>query len=154
MKRVHDDVVHYMRVRFFWTFLIWAFAALLASAAAFYFELSHWVYWGASPWLTLLFIIGIIVRPLVYCRVTRYRLKTDHIIVRKGFFRVSTKMVPVRRIQGAKLSTGPVSRKYDLALLEVSTASSRLLMPPLKIEEAAILKEEVIELVKGEHTDV
>lgn len=154
MNKVHGDVVHYMRVRSFWIFLIWVVAAVLASVAAYYFNWSDWVYWGASIWLSIIFIINILVRPRVYCRVTRYLLKEDYIVVKKGFFRVSTRMVPIRRIQGAKLSTGPISRKYDLAVIEVKTASAGLALPPLKTAEASRLKEEVIELVKEEHTDV
>ncbi|MFC3418827.1 PH domain-containing protein [Salinicoccus hispanicus] len=154
MNKVHGDVVHYMRVRSFWTFLIWAVAAVLASAAAYHFNWSHWVYWGAALWLAIIFIISILVRPSVYRRVTRYMLKEDYIVVKKGFFRVSTRMVPIRRVQGARLSTGPVSRKYDFAILEVKTASAGLVLPPLKTAEASMLKEEVIEMVKEEHTDV
>ncbi|TVT27222.1 PH domain-containing protein [Salinicoccus cyprini] len=154
MNKVHGDVVHYMRVRSFWNFLVWVVAALLLCAAAYYFEWSHWVYWGGSIWLAIIFIISILIRPRLYYRVTRYMLKEDFIVVRKGFFRVSTKMVPIRRVQGVKVSTGPISRKYDFAMLEVSTASAGIGLPPLKTEEASVLKEEIIELVKEEHSDV
>ncbi|GAB3058339.1 PH domain-containing protein [Salinicoccus sesuvii] len=154
MNKVHGDVVRYMRIRSFWAFLIWVIAAIVASVAAYHFNWSDWVYWGALIWLSIFLVVNTLIRPRVYYQVTRYLLKEDYILVKKGFFKVSTRMVPIRRIQGVKLSTGPVSRKYNLAALEVKTASAGLMLPPLKTEDASRLKEEVIELVKEEHTDV
>lgn len=154
MNAIHKNVVHYLRVRHFWRFLIWAAVAIGGSAAAAYFDLPHWIYWAASGILLLIFIVGSLIRPAVYYKVTRYELREEVLVVRAGFFRISTKMVPIRRIQGAVLSTGPISRRYDLANLVVKTASTTFFLPPIKIKEAQTLKNEIVELVKGEDTDV
>lgn len=154
MNEIHKHAVHYLRERHFWRFLLWAAVAIGVSAAAVYFELPDWIYWAATGILILSFVAGGLIRPSVYYRVTRYELKEEVLIVRTGFFRISTKMIPIRRIQGAVLSTGPVSRRYDLANLTVKTASTVFLLPPLKMKEAQTLKLEIIDMVKGEHTDV
>lgn len=154
MHAIHKHVVHYLRERHFWGFLLMAVVAIGVSAAVVYFNLPEWIHWAATGILVLSFAAEGLIRPSVYYRVTRYELREEVLVVRTGFFRISTKMVPVRRIQGAELSTGPISRRYELANLTVKTASTTILMPPLKINEAQILKHEIIELVKGEHTDV
>lgn len=154
MNAIHKNVVHYLRERHFWRFLIWAAAAIGVSVAAVYFKLPVWVYWAATGILLLSFVIGSLIRPSVYYRVTRYELREEVLVVRTGFFRISTKMIPIRRIQGAKLSTGPISKRYNLANLTVKTASTVVYMPPIEIKEAQALKHEVIELVKGENSDV
>lgn len=154
MNRIHKHVVHYLRVRHFWQFLIRAAFGAVVSATAAYFNLPDWIYWAVAGLLALDFLIGGLARPSVYYRVTRYVLREEVLIVRTGFFRISLKMIPIRRIQGAVLSTGPVSRRYDLANLTVKTASTVFHMPPLKTCEAERLKLEIIEMVKGEQTDV
>ena len=154
MNEIHKHVVHYLRVRHFWQFLLWAALGAGVSAAAVYFDLPDWIYWLVAGMLALDFLIFGLARPSVYYRVTRYVLREEVLIVRAGFFRISTKMIPIRRIQGAVLSTGPVSRKYDLANLTVKTASTVFQLPPLKTHEAERLKLEIIDMVKGEKTDV
>lgn len=154
MNVIHKHVVHYLRVRHFWRFIVWTAAAIGVSVAAVYFNFPEWVFWGATGFLVLSFTVGGLIRPSVYYKVTRYELREEVLVVRTGFFQVSTKMIPIRRIQGAVLSTGPISRKYELANLTLNTASTTFSLPPLKMNEAQTLKREIIDLVKGEQTDV
>lgn len=154
MKRVHDEVVPYMQKRYLASFTLWLLIGIATSVLTFYLEWSHWIYWGTGGVLTVSLMMGIFIRPLVYRRVTRYEIGDGHLVVKKGFFRIATKMVPIQRVQGAKLATGPISRKYNFAILEVSTASSNMVMPPLKLHEAGEMKAAIIQQVKEAHTDV
>ncbi|GAA3715338.1 hypothetical protein GCM10022378_02160 [Salinicoccus jeotgali] len=154
MKKVHDEVVLYMQKRYLASFTLWLLIGIAASVLTFYLEWSHWVYFGTGGVLIILLIMGIFIRPFIYRKVTRYEIDEGRLVVKKGFFRIATKMVPIQRVQGAKLATGPISRKHDFAILEVSTASSSMVMPPLKLHEAREMKATIIQQVKEAYTDV
>lgn len=154
MKALHKNVIRYLRVRHFWMLVSWAAVAAVLSGLTAYFEWPDWFYYVALGWLLLYFIAMVLIQPAIYNRVTRYELKNDLLIVRTGLFTVKTKMVPIKRIQGAKLTTGPISRRYKLATVTVNTASTVFLLPPVETGEAQVLKSDIIERVKGELTDV
>ncbi|WP_020007220.1 PH domain-containing protein [Salinicoccus albus] len=154
MKALHKNVIRYLRARQFWALMIWAAAAAILSGLTAYFEWPAWFYYVALGWVLLYFIAMTLIQPAIYNKVTRYELKEDLLIVRTGFFTVKTRMVPIKRIQGAKLTTGPISRKYKLANVTVNTASTIFMLPPVETEEAQMLKSDIIERVKGELTDV
>lgn len=154
MKALHKNVIRYLRERQFWALMVWVAAAAILSGLTAYFEWPDWFYYVALGWVLLYFIVMILIQPAIYNKVTRYELKDDLLIVRTGFFTVKTRMVPIKRIQGAKLTTGPISRKYKLANVTVNTASTIFMLPPVETEEAQMLKGDIIERVKGELTDV
>ena len=73
-----------------------------------------------------------------------YVLRSRDIVYRKGWLWTSTTIVPFNRIQHCELSQGPFEKIYNLAKLNVFTAggqSSDLRLPGLKKEEAASIKE-------------
>ena len=113
-----------------------------------------WLYYVFIGLLVLELAGFVFLRPWIYTKVTSYELLEDRIIVRQGFFTVKTQMIPLKRAQGVEFKTGPLSRKYNLAAVRIKTAGIGIDMPPLQIDEARILKSDIIDIVKGENTDV
>lgn len=154
MKRLSSEAVPYMRVRAMIDMLFWFIIAGAVTGLALWFDWPVYVIWIAAGIFILLFIINVIIRPLIFYRVTRYELAEEQIIVKKGFIIIRTTLIPIKRIQGVELSTGPVSRRYGLSILRAKTASMGIDMPPIEISEGRQLKKQVIDMVKEEISDV
>ena len=154
MIELNERVRPYMTVK---ALLVWVTSILIFSAAGFavhFFSWPVWLYYIFIALLVLELAGFVFLRPWIYTKVTSYELLEDRIIVRQGFFTVKTQMIPLKRAQGVEFKTGPLSRKYDLAGLRIKTAGIGIDMPPLQIDEARILKSDIIDIVKGENTDV
>ena len=81
-----------------------------------------------------------------------YVLRERDIIYRKGWLWSSTTIVPFNRIQHCELSQGPFEKTYNSAKLNIFTAggqSSDLRLPGLKKEEAARIKEFLVNQING-----
>lgn len=138
-------------------FLIWLTSVLVlsvASAAIYFFSWPVWLYYIFIAVIILELVGFVLLRPLIYTKVTSYALFADRIVVRQGFFTVKTQMIPIKRTQGVEFKTGPLSRRYDLGSVRIKTAGIGIDMPPLKIDEARELKTKIIDIVKEEQTDV
>lgn len=59
-------------------------------------------------------------------KVTKYQIFKTRLVTVQGFITVEHKMLPLKRVQGAVVSHGIISRRYDLAKLTVTTAVHRL----------------------------
>lgn len=130
--------------------------AILATLSILTFKFSwpSWLFYIYGS-ITILWLIGfVILKPIIYSKVTSYQLFDDRIIVRQGFFTVKTQMIPIKRAQGVSFTSGPISRRFGLGHIEIKTAGFGIHLPPLKIDEARSLKTQIIELVKGETSDV
>ena len=103
-------------------------------AAVYLFISGAWV-------LIYLISLGYMVKAFRY---KGYVLRERDIIYRSGWFWSSITIVPFNRIQHCELSQGPFEKIFNLAKLNVFTAggqSSDLQLPGLKKEEAASIKE-------------
>ncbi|MCD2138100.1 PH domain-containing protein [Salinicoccus halitifaciens] len=154
MKRLSSEAVPYMRVRAMIDMLFWFIIAGAVTGLSLWFDWPAYVIWSAAGIFIVLFIINVIIRPLIFYRVTRYELAEEQIIVKKGFIIIRTTLIPIKRIQGVELSTGPVSRRYGLSILRAKTASMGIDMPPIEISEGGQLKKQIIDMVKEEISDV
>lgn len=154
MIELNERVRPYMTVK---ALLVWVTSILIFSAAGiavYYFSWPVWLYYIFIGLLILELAGFVFLRPWIYTKVTSYELIADRIVVRQGFFTVKTQMIPLKRAQGVEFKTGPLSRRYDLGAVRIKTAGIGIDMPPLKIDEARELKKNIIDIVKGEQTDV
>lgn len=154
MKKLSGKAVPYLRMSALVDMVFWLLIAGAAAGLALWFGWPSWVIWAAAGVFIFLFIINVIIRPSIYYRVTRYELAEEQIIVKKGFIIIKTTLIPIKRIQGVELSTGPISRRYGLAILRAKTASMGIDMPPIEIGEGHDLKRQIIDMVKEEISDV
>lgn len=154
MKRLPNEAVPYLRMRALVDMVFWFIIAGAVTGLALWFEWPAYIIWGAAGVFIVLFLINVIIRPMIFYRVTRYELAEEQIIVKKGFLIIRTTLIPIKRIQGVELSTGPVSRRYGLSILRAKTASMGIDMPPIEIGEGRQLKRQIIDMVKEEISDV
>ena len=143
-----------MRVNALIDMIWWLVIASVVTGLALWFDWPGYIIWIAAGVFVLIFIINVIIRPQIFYRVTRYELADEQIIVKKGFILIRTTLIPIKRIQGVELVTGPVSRRYNLSILRAKTASMGIDLPPIAVEEAGELKRQIIDLVKEEISDV
>lgn len=154
MKKLSEKAKPYLRVNALIDMIWWLVIASVVTGLVLWFEWPGYIIWIAAGIFVLIFIINVIIRPLIFYRVTRYELADEQIIVKKGFILIRTTLIPIKRIQGIELVTGPVSRRYNLSVLRAKTASMGIDLPPIAIEEAGELKRQIIDLVKEEISDV
>lgn len=154
MKKIDLQAVSYLRMTAVLAGVFWLAGAALLTAAVLYFSWPYFILWIAAAVLAVIVIIDVFVSPKIYYKVTRYGVFDNHIIVRKGFIFISTTLIPIKRIQGVSLRTGPLSRRHNLAYVRVNTASSMMELPPLSLKEGMEMKQKIMNLVKEEITDV
>ncbi|SDL18276.1 PH domain-containing protein [Lacicoccus qingdaonensis] len=154
MKRLSEKAKPYLRVNALIDMIWWLVIASVVTGLALWFDWPGYIIWIAAGVFVLIFIINVIIRPQIFYRVTRYELADEQIIVKKGFILIRTTLIPIKRIQGVELVTGPVSRRYNLSILRAKTASMGIDLPPIAVEEAGELKRQIIDLVKEEISDV
>lgn len=154
MKRLSENAKPYLRVSALIDMIWWLVIGSVVTGLTLWFEWPMYVIWTAAGIFIILFIINVIIRPMIFYRVTRYELADEQIIVKKGFILIRTTLIPIKRIQGVELVTGPVSRRYNLTILRAKTASMGIDLPPIAIEEGRRLKRQIIDLVKEEISDV
>lgn len=155
MIRLSDDVKKYLRLRSIITFVIvFIFYSIIASISIYFDFYKGWVLISLGVLLLLQLIVFVFIRPVFYQKVTKYQIFKTRLVTVQGFITVEHKMLPLKRVQGAVVSHGIISRRYDLAKLTVTTAGTSFNLPPLKIDEAYQLQSQMIELVKEEFTHV
>lgn len=154
MIDLNERVRPYLTIR---ALLRWLVLSLVLSGVGFlvyYFSWPTWIYYIIIGLIILDLISFVLLRPFIYTKVTSYQLFEDRIIVREGFITVKTQMIPIKRAQGVEFTMGPLSKRYGLGSVRIKTAGIGIDMPPLKIDEARTLKTNIIDIVKGENTDV
>lgn len=154
MKRLSEKAKPYLRVNALIDMIWWLVIGSVVTGLALWFEWPKYTIMITAGLFIVIFIINVIIRPLIFYRVTRYELADEQIIVKKGFILIKTTLIPIKRIQGVELVTGPVSRRYNLSILRAKTASMGIDLPPIAIEEGKQLKRQIIDLVKEEISDV
>lgn len=154
MIQMDKRVRPYLMIKALLTWMIVLLVLIGASVGVYFLDWPTWLYYIFIGIIVLWLVSFVILRPIIYSRVTSYQLHEDRIVVRQGFFTVKTQMIPIKRAQGVTFNSGPLSRKYNLGIVEIKTAGTGIMMPPLKIEEARSLKQNIVDLVKGESSDV
>ncbi|MEU3303667.1 PH domain-containing protein [Streptomyces sp. NPDC006678] len=100
-------------------------AITLAALSALFFA-------GALPWLGPLLLVTLVVPALVYltvmprlrCAVHGWELGTQSVYAARGWLWQQRRIAPLSRVQTVDTVRGPVQRRYGLATLTVTTAST------------------------------
>lgn len=148
MKSVDKKVASYLRVMDTIALLFYIAVTVVVTSLTYTLNWYSWIPYVFIGITLLHVIVFIIIKPSVYVRVTKYDYDANRIIIRKGFFYVKTEMVPVERIQEVVHTSGPVSRKFNLATLSIHTASSRIEMPPIDHADLLGVQHKLLEYVK------
>ena len=110
-RRLHPLSWIFSAAQFAKGFIVPALLLLVASGGDSY-EL-----WGAS------FIGPVVAAAVLHCRVYRYRLAADEIVVRDGILTRTERHIPYGRIQNIDLVQNPLHRLCRVVLVRVETAS-------------------------------
>ncbi len=97
------------------------------------------LYWYSKHWFK------------AYC----YALEPSGLKIHKGVFWQQQQMVPRNRVQHIDITNGPLERRYELSKLVVHTAGTRnasVTLPGLLQQDAADLRQELINTNQGEDT--
>ena len=94
--------------------------------------------------LTIYAIVALVILPLV---IRNYSYEIDEMGVSEveGVFFKSKKTLPFNTIQDVTIHTGPISKKFKLANIEITGIYSKLSINCLPIEEAEKLKEKILQ---------
>ena len=94
--------------------------------------------------LTIYAIVALVIPPLV---IRNYSYEVDETGVSEveGVFFKSKKNLPFNTIQDVTIHTGPISKKFKLANIEITGIYSKLSIHCLPIEEAEKLKEKILQ---------
>ena len=99
---------------------------------------------GILAILTIYAIVALIIPPLV---IRNYSYEVDEMGVAEveGVFFKSKKTLPYNTIQDVTIHTGPISKKFKLANIEITGIYSKLSIRYLPIEEAEKLKKKILQ---------
>lgn len=105
-----------------------------------------WVWWVAGTIL----LIGILNAPFIPRRVRAvgYAERAEDLLVREGLLIRNLTVVPYGRMQFIEVSSGPLTRHYGLATVELKTAagSATVSIPGLPADRAAELRDHLAAL--------
>ena len=99
---------------------------------------------GILAILTIYAIVALVIPPLV---IRNYSYEVDETGVSEveGVFFKSKKTLPFNTIQDVTIHTGPISKKFKLANIEIMGIYSKLSIDCLPIDEAEKLKEKILQ---------
>lgn len=129
--------------------LVLAIAAVVAGAgvAATTFFAPRWV----TVALSIALIVALVWVGLVIARQVRhigYATRDDDLLIARGVMFRTTTVVPYGRMQYVEVSSGPIARMFDLATLELHTASasSDATIPGMPRHDAEALRDRLAAL--------
>lgn len=84
----------------------------------------------------------------------RYEVREAEIELQHGLFIVKRTLIPMIRVQHVDTTQGPLLRKYNLAVLTISTAATVHAIPAIAVEEADALRQQISVLARVAKEDV
>lgn len=148
MKSLEPKVANYLRVKFLTRLIIELPVIGVYVFIHQYYNLDDWLLYLPLGLIAVAYIWGLI-KPSIYTRVTKYDDRSTVFVLKHGWLFVRKEMLPLRRIQDVTMQTGIISRRFNLGILRITTASQHMVTPPLSIEEIEHLQEELINIVKA-----
>ncbi|MFI1968261.1 hypothetical protein BLA24_20295 [Streptomyces cinnamoneus] len=87
---------------------------------------------GALPWLAPLVVVGLVVPALGYAlampalryRAHAWEVGESALYASSGWYRLRRRVLPLARVESVALRRGPLQRRFGLATVAVTTASS------------------------------
>lgn len=104
--------------------------------------------------LILHIIFFMILFPKVRWMRWRYEVREAEIELQHGLFIVKRTLIPMIRVQHVDTTQGPLLRKYNLAVLTISTAATVHAIPAIAVEEADALRQQISVLARVAKEDV
>ncbi|MGP7819086.1 PH domain-containing protein [Niallia sp. 01092] len=98
------------------------------------------------------FFVGLL--PTLKWKRWRYEVREDEIEIQHGVFVVKRTLVPMVRVQHVDTKQGPVLRKYDLAVVSISTAATVHEIPVLGTDVAEELRNYISKKARVAEEDV
>lgn len=156
---LHPLQAIYLRIRIITTILFYGFFLLLLVAFYFINKLSLPVnqvpipdelFYGLCAFLFLLMFVSGIMKIWGF-KYKAYGLRDEDILYRRGLIWRTETIVPFNRIQHVEIGQGPLERYFNIAKLKVFTAggsASDLMIPGLKFDDAASMKEYLLSKTK------
>lgn len=117
----------------------------------------EWHRWLFLVWIGLplfSFLLSVSVIPYVKMRSIRYELHPLHLEMMTGMFFKKREAVPIERIQHVEVKEGPMSRKFGIQSVKISTAGTTHQIPLLLEKDAEALRKELILRIKAVNSDV
>ncbi|GEK33198.1 PH domain-containing protein [Kurthia sibirica] len=138
--------------------MINAFIFLIVVIAVFvltyFFDFYSWIqYTLLGIWIVNSFLT-IYLFPKIRWNRWRYEVREEEIEIQSGLFVVERTLVPMVRVQHVETVQGPILKRYNLAIMSVSTAATIHMIPALRIEEADELRARISRLARVAEDDV
>lgn len=154
MKSLDRNVLRYLRMKVLLRLLIEIPVIILYIYLHQRFEWHELLLYIPLGFILIAYIWSLIIQPGIYTRVTKYEYSHTVFVVKTGWLFVRKEMLPVRRIQDVTLVSGVLSRRFNLAVLRISTASRSIVTPPINIDRLEGIQYALIERVKEEKHSV
>ena len=154
MKSLDRNVLRYLRMKVLLRLLIEIPVIILYIYLHQRFEWHELLLYIPLGFILIAYIWSLIIQPGIYTRVTKYEYSHTVFVVKTGWLFVRKEMLPVRRIQDVTLVSGVLSRRFNLAVLRISTASQSIVTPPINIDRLEGIQYALIERVKEEKHSV
>ncbi|WP_227936254.1 PH domain-containing protein [Alkalihalobacillus deserti] len=134
------------RLQAFFESLFVAFVPSGYGALIYFFDFPLWILWILIiGYLLYLILTTLIIPPLRWKR-WRYDVLADKIDLQRGVFIVKRTLIPMARVQHVDTEQGPLSKRYQLAAVSISTAATVHRIPSLTIEVADELRDRIAKL--------
>ncbi|GAE34625.1 PH domain-containing protein [Halalkalibacter akibai] len=112
----------------------------------YFFDFPYWLLWVLISVYVLYVVLTVLILPPLRWKRWRYDVLADEIDLQRGVFIVKRTLVPMSRVQHVDTEQGPLSRKYRLADVSISTAATVHRIPSLTMEVADELRDRIAEL--------
>jgi membrane protein YdbS with pleckstrin-like domain len=112
----------------------------------YFFNVPLWILWILITGYILYFTLTVLILPPLRWKRWRYDVLAEEIDLQYGVFIVKRTLVPMSRVQHVDTEQGPLSRRYQLAAVSISTAATVHRIPSLTIEVADELRDRIAEL--------
>ena len=147
-NRLDDKVIRYDKAESIVSGIFLIIAGALLVVVTLYFD---WPTWLNYIWITASIVISLIdylILPALRLRSIRYEVHPTYLeILEGGFFR-SRELIPIERIQHVEIKDGPISRKYHVQSVKVTTAGTNHEIPLLLEDDAQRLHDQIVQLIK------
>ncbi|PEY30822.1 hypothetical protein CN354_23920 [Bacillus cereus] len=153
-NEIHPDMVKVWKTR---VLIELGISVLVILAYLFFMIKFNWWAWLFYVLIGLTVVytpLDYFVFPKIRQRYYSYQLNDEELEIQHGMFTVERVLVPMIRVQHVTIEQGPIMRKHNLAVLQISTAATSHSIPGLKMREAEQLKRQIGELAKVSDEDV
>lgn len=154
VKKLDESAIRYERtkdsIRSFFTLAF--FGILMFLTLKFDWPKSLMIIWIILPIAD--FSLSLYVLPYLKLKSVRYEMHTLHLEIMTGIFFKKRVLIPIERIQHVAVKEGPLTRLYDIQIVEVFTAGTVHEIPLLIKNEAEELRIQLLERLKAVKSDV